>query len=84
MDTMKFVWLCGAFLTFWISLLLLCMFWKSEMLRLAGFYAIVPGISLLIMNGLPWWISFKIKMAILAASEFFSYFLRCVFFTPSI
>ena len=78
---MKFVWLCGAFLTFWISLLLLCIFWKLEIIRLAGLYAIIPGISMLITNDLPWWISFKVQMAILAALEFFLilivvYFLR--------
>ncbi len=79
MDAIKFVWLCSSFITFLISFLLLSAYWKKEMIRLAGLYVIVPGISVLIANSLPWWISIKTQMAILAALDFLLIFIVVYF-----
>lgn len=71
MDTSKFVWLCGAFSTFWISLFLLCFFWKMEVIRLAGLYAIIPLVTLFGTSDLQLRMSFKMDMLILASLESF-------------
>ena len=55
MDSIKFLWLCLYILSFVISLLILTRFWKDEIIRLVGFYAILPGINMLILNNVLFW-----------------------------
>ena len=55
MDTVKFIWLCSFFFTFVTSFLLLFAFWRNRLIRLAGMYALLPGINATILNGVLIW-----------------------------
>jgi hypothetical protein len=70
MDTLKFIWLCGTPLIFFLSLLLLMVFWKKEVIRLAGLYAILPGINMTALNLISQWVDFEQAVIVSAVIDF--------------
>ena len=70
MDTPKFIFLCGTPSVFFLSLFLLCVFWKWEFVRLAGIYAILPVLNWTVIFLISSWIDFKQVVMVSAVWDF--------------
>lgn len=75
MDILKFFWLCGSPPIFFISFILLIVPWKVDIIRLAGLYAILPGINMVVVNLTSPMVDFNQAVLISAVTDF-------VFITP--
>jgi hypothetical protein len=70
MDTLKFILLCGSPLIFFTSLLLLCVFWKRELIRLAGLYSSLAGLNVIALILIFPWGDFDQTLIISAIMDF--------------
>jgi hypothetical protein len=70
MDTLKFIFLCGTPLVFFLSLFLFIIFWEREVIRLAGLYAILPGLNMTVVNLISPWVDFKQALIVSAVTDF--------------